>query len=348
MNKIIKRAFTLIELLVVIAIIGILSGLVVISINASFNSANDAKRKASVDSVRKALIVYGTLNGGSYPLQTDPCNIGQSGSCSIAFTSAIAELLPNPPIDPVSGKYYTYSSTGTGFSITAQLSNSTYYSFASSSGFINNPSCLSILNEGKSVGSGMYWINPTGTPFQAYCDMVNDGGGWTLVTASMIQSELNTLTITTKTVDSNGGLIATIQKTIEGCGNPKYYQLLLKDLFPWTKIRADYEFYGGHSCWGVFGSAAYGIGSNIITYQSGVDTIRSQVKMGGTNGNNFDGITSRCDNEGANFWHGANDTGTRSAQVVLRRNSMSSYAGISTGVSCSSGNGWSYRNIYIR
>ncbi|MFA5431916.1 MAG: prepilin-type N-terminal cleavage/methylation domain-containing protein [Candidatus Paceibacterota bacterium] len=55
-------AFTLIELLVVIAIIGILSGLIVISMNASINSANDAKRKANIDAIRKALVIYSTVN----------------------------------------------------------------------------------------------------------------------------------------------------------------------------------------------------------------------------------------------------------------------------------------------
>jgi prepilin-type N-terminal cleavage/methylation domain-containing protein len=49
MNKTIRTAFTLIELLVVIAIIGILSGLIVVSMNASVNSANDTKRKAGID-----------------------------------------------------------------------------------------------------------------------------------------------------------------------------------------------------------------------------------------------------------------------------------------------------------
>lgn len=39
-------AFTLIELLVVIAIIGILSGLIIVTMSGATNSANDAKRKA--------------------------------------------------------------------------------------------------------------------------------------------------------------------------------------------------------------------------------------------------------------------------------------------------------------
>lgn len=57
MNKLLKQAFTLIELLVVIAIIGILSGLIVISMGGMTQKANIAKAQVFSNSLRNSLMM---------------------------------------------------------------------------------------------------------------------------------------------------------------------------------------------------------------------------------------------------------------------------------------------------
>ena len=56
----------MIELLVVIAIIGILSGLIIVSMSGAQNSAKDARIKAAMDQMRSAAEIFKLNNSGQY------------------------------------------------------------------------------------------------------------------------------------------------------------------------------------------------------------------------------------------------------------------------------------------
>jgi prepilin-type N-terminal cleavage/methylation domain-containing protein len=101
-----NRAFTLIELLVVIAIVGVLSGLVFVSMNGAINAAKDAKIKADMSTVEKAILQYAVLNNNTYP-------------------TLLSDLVPNylgaVPLDPNGGSY-TYNNLSTSFTLSGTLS----------------------------------------------------------------------------------------------------------------------------------------------------------------------------------------------------------------------------------
>jgi prepilin-type N-terminal cleavage/methylation domain-containing protein len=61
-----KRGFTLIELLVVIAIIGILSAVVLASLNSARDKGSDAAAVADFDGVRSQAQIFSNANSNSY------------------------------------------------------------------------------------------------------------------------------------------------------------------------------------------------------------------------------------------------------------------------------------------
>ncbi len=107
------KGFTLIELLVVIAIIGILSSVVLASLNSARLKARDLKRLTAIKQISSALeMYYDTYN--TYPVIL-AYNNTSSGDVNwlTGFATALQPYLGTLPSDSTSGGYL-YSSTNSG------------------------------------------------------------------------------------------------------------------------------------------------------------------------------------------------------------------------------------------
>ncbi len=103
-----SRGFTLIELLVVIAIIGILSSVVLASLNSGRQKSRDARRISDVKQIQTALeLYYSTCNVYPTTLSTAAATGCPAGTTLGSFMSQI-------PTDPQSGGAYFYAALGTG------------------------------------------------------------------------------------------------------------------------------------------------------------------------------------------------------------------------------------------
>jgi len=118
----ISSGFTLVELLVVISIIGLLSSIVLTSVNSARAKARDARRAADIRQLQTALELYYDANG-SYP--PAPPWTGGTGDCWGTVTDnyipgLAPTYIPILPLDPrptPCGSVYLYGSTGVDYKL---------------------------------------------------------------------------------------------------------------------------------------------------------------------------------------------------------------------------------------
>lgn len=128
-----EKGFTLIELLVVIAIVGLLSGIVVTSMNNSRVKSRDSRRKQDIKAFQTAIEMYNTLNG-RYP--------GNATAILIDSTIIPTTIMTRVPQDPqyiagtgagqsgaasgaARGYWYVSDATGSSYCVGALLETAT-------------------------------------------------------------------------------------------------------------------------------------------------------------------------------------------------------------------------------
>ena len=89
-----KNGFTLIELLVVVAIIGLMSSIVLSSLNQARARARDARRIQDLAQIKNALALYADDHEGVYPRPTLP----SGGYVESAYCRTGRPLFSPPPL----------------------------------------------------------------------------------------------------------------------------------------------------------------------------------------------------------------------------------------------------------
>ena len=222
-------------------------------------------------------------------------------------------------------------------------------------------SCKSLLEARPGHPDGVVSLQPDRTginpPFEVFCDMQRDGGGWMLIRPEMVTSSRDSGVTSVVETDAAGGLVLTVYANYPGCGpSPLPYDARhLDERVPWTQIRYTQLFVGRSVCFSIFGDETriFANPPNLLPWTRDIDAIRDEVRMS-VETDAFDGTVSFCQSA-PSFWNHPVANLPRQATVILRRKSNTTKAGFGTGVSCTDyGRGssgptwWRYSEIYVR
>jgi len=120
--------FTLIELLVVIAIIGILSSIVLASLNEARGEARDARRQSDLDQIQLALAQL-HFECDRYPQTAAPVSSEDdititASNCKSGEEASLSDFMSQIPSDPKGGGYGYASSETQSFCLTSSMEGS--------------------------------------------------------------------------------------------------------------------------------------------------------------------------------------------------------------------------------
>ena len=91
-----NKGFTLIELLVVIAIIGILSSVVLASLNTARGKGADAAIKSDLNGIRAQAEIYRDSNSNNYTLTSNTKDV--AGTCPTAITATPSSVFEDTSV----------------------------------------------------------------------------------------------------------------------------------------------------------------------------------------------------------------------------------------------------------
>lgn len=109
-----KRGFTLVELLVVVAILGLLSGMVVISITHVKAKARDSQRVVGINSIATALNLYHN-DFNAFPIYDGNIEDQDNALSNALIAAETISAVPTDPLNTGDYQYYYQSIDGSDY-----------------------------------------------------------------------------------------------------------------------------------------------------------------------------------------------------------------------------------------